>query len=263
MGKYMDGYVLPERAWERRDEPEVREELIVAHMVLVRAVVGKLFRKQLPCHVDEDDLISFGTIGLIKAVENFDHRHGSAFDSYAIATIRGAILDELRQLDWAPRSLRKRQREMTRAEDELKNEKGQQPTDPEVAERLSWTTDDVSSTRREVETSWPKSLDELNGSIQRDMHEIVPDEGQSGADHHRGSHEHDRSSLVMEQMAQYIAGLPAQERAVVTFCYYLEMKQSEVAQALGIPESRVSTVHSTVMEALRDRMEELLLVTEG
>lgn len=253
---------LPEDAWKRRDDPEIREIIVLAYWPMLKRIVGRL-RQGLPPHirVEEDDLRSFGVMGLYKAMDRYDPTLGHSFDKFASNFVRGAVLDELRAQDWAPRSLRKRQKDMEKARQKLSAELGREPLDDELAEELRWTTHDISHTRKQIDASWPRSLDELRGEAEKDLYAVVAD-AQGTPEHYvlgsHDSHENDRSTILTEKMALHINEMPPQKRAVVVLCYFLEMKQSDVAKVLGIPESRVSNLHLSVMEDIHSRLEHLL-----
>jgi RNA polymerase sigma factor for flagellar operon FliA len=228
---------------------------------MLTRIVGKI-RHRLPPHVriEEDDLRSYGLIGLYKAMDRYDPVMGQ-FDKFASNFVRGAVLDELRSQDWAPRSLRKRQKELQRATADFLAAHNRAPSTEELAESLGWTTSDISTTREQVQTAWPRSLDELRGEAERDLYSIVADaQGQVEEIVLRGdeSHENDRSSIVNDKMSRYIECLTPQRRAVIVFCYYLDMKMSEVAVILGISESKVGSINREIMEEIHSRLEELL-----
>lgn len=253
---------LPEDVWARRDEKEVRDLIILAAWPMLTRVVGRL-RQRLPAHVrvEEPDLRSYGLIGLYKALDSFDPHHGTPFDKFASAFVWGAVHDELRKLDWAPRSLRKRQREVEEKRRLFMATHDREPKDEELAQMLRWSTDDVATTRRQVDTAWPRSLDEIRGEAEKDLYAIIADADGDPEEHliqAEESHENDRSTLINDQMSVYINDLPPQKRAVVTMTYYLQMKQSEVASVLGIPESRVSNIHLAFLEALHGELEKIL-----
>lgn len=257
---------LPDDAWERRDEQDVRELIVLAAWPMLAHVVGRL-RQRLPPHVrvEEEDLRSFGVIGLYKAIDRYDPSLGHTFDKFASTFIYGAVLDELRSQDWAPRSLRKRQKDLEKATADLRKELGRDPLDEELAEELRWTIHDITHTRKQIDAAWPRSLDEIRGEAQRDMYAVVADAHGSPEQHTIGvhdSHENDRSTLLTDRMATYIHEMPPQKKAVVILCYYLGMRQSDVAKVLGIPDSRVSHLHLSVMDEIHTRLEELLSAGE-
>lgn len=252
---------LPADVWERRSEKAVRDLIVLAHWPMLTRIVGRM-RQGLPQHVrvDEDDLRSYGLIGLYKALDRYDPEVGP-FDKFASNFVRGAVLDELRSIDWAPRSLRKRQKDMDKARAALRGRLNREPTEVELAEELRWTVADISTTKRQVDCAWPRSLDEIRGEAEKDLYAVIAD-AQGGPEQHalgvHDSHENDRSTLVTERMALYIRDMPPQKKAVVVMCYFLDMRQADVARALGIPESRVSSLHLGVMEEIHTRLEELL-----
>jgi RNA polymerase sigma factor for flagellar operon FliA len=255
-------YGLPDAVWGRRDEKEVRDLIVLTYWPMVTRIVGKI-RYGLPPHVrvEEDDLRSYGLIGLYKAMDRFDPSLGHAFDKFASNAVWGAVMDELRAQDWAPRSLRKRQKDLHRATTQFVNEHGRLPSTEEIAEALRWTVADVSVTRKQIDTAWPRSLDELRGEAERDLYSIVADALGQVEEHvlrHNESHENDRSAIINDQMMAYIDNLTPQKRAVVVFCYYLDMKMSEVAAILGISESKVGSINREIMEQIHARLESLL-----
>ncbi len=253
---------LPENVWDRRGEKEVRDLIILTYWPMLTRVVGRL-RQGLPPHVrvDEDDLRSYGVMGLYKALDRFDPELGFSFDKFASNFVRGAVLDELRSMDWAPRSLRKRQKDMERCFRAMARDLGRNPTENELAEELGWTTSDISTTRRQVDASWPRSLDEIRGEAERDLYSVVADAQGTPEQIALGthdSHENDRSTLLTDRMASYIGSLNPQRKAVVIFCYYLEMKHDKVSMMLGIPESRVKVLHNDILQDIHGQLENLL-----
>ena len=257
---------IPHDAWERREEPEIRDLIILSTWPMLTRVVGRL-RQGLPPHVkvEEDDLRSFGVIGLYKALERYDPDLGFAFDKFASNFIRGAVLDALRSQDWAPRSLRKRQKDLESARVELRSRLQRDPIDEELAEELRWTVHDISLTRKQVDAAWPRSLDEIRGEAEKDLYTVVADATGSPEHHVLGthdSHENDRSTLLTDRMASFIDSMPPQKKAVAIFCYYLDMKQGDVAVVLGVPESRVSNLHLAVMEDIHSRLSDLLIMDD-
>lgn len=223
-----------------------RDELISLYWPLVRRVAGNM-KKTMPAHVDIDDIVSMGTIGLIRAVENFDLERGVKFETYAITTIRGSILDELRTQDWVPRSVRRRQRIVDHARLEIENETGIDPSTEEVATHLGWSSDRVFHTESATEVGRQHSLDEAD------------DDGNS-----RYEHIEDRLGADPYALSAYTASLrtfeqlwgrfTAQTQLILALHYYERATLSEVARITGIPEGRVSLVHTDAILLLRDFM---------
>lgn len=242
---------LPWDAWERRDDPEVRELIVLHYWPFLTRVVGRL-RQKLPPHVrvEEDDLRTSGLFGLYKALDRYDPAQG-AFPTFASAYIWGAVHDDLRSADWAPRSLRRRQSDMDAAVRTLIEQLGRQPADSEIAEHLRWTVHDVLNTREQVRRSRPTSLDVLAGEADRDMYEVV-------ADVHRDLPRDDTSSVINDAVVDWIETLPPTKRVVLVLRYYLDRRTEEVAFALDVTPAQVSAWHGEVMEELHDMLERVL-----
>lgn len=250
---------LPPDAWQRRHEPEMHDVLVMAHWDLVRMVAGKM-RQKMPEHVEEDDLRQYGVLGLMRAIRHYDPDSGNAFSKYAVNSIRGVILDELRSLDWAPRSLRKRQRDLNAAERDLRASLGREPSEVELSEHLRWTTTDVQATRRQVDNALPKSLDEMRGAYERTLYDTVSsDEADPETEALRQRERHARDSdTISDRIGEFIESLPEHEKAALVFAFYLGLSPQEVQEALGVDKSTVQRLHEEALEKVRVRMAELL-----
>src|SRR5215211_816632 len=148
------------REYRRSKDQRVRDRLILTYAPLVKYVAGRL-GSGLPTHVDENDLVSYGLLGLIGAIERFVPDRDIKFETYAIARIKGSIIDELRAMDWVPRSVRSRARDIERAIAELERKLHRAPTDEEIAGKLGITTDELDSSLSEIGRSSIAALDEL------------------------------------------------------------------------------------------------------
>src|ERR671914_2002166 len=146
--------------YRRTRDRKLRDRLILTYAPLVKYVAGRL-GSGLPSHVDDDDLVSYGLLGLIGAIERYDPGRDVKFETYAISRIKGAIIDELRQLDWVPRSIRSRAREIERAIAELEARLGRAPTDEEIADKLGVTQEELDDSLSEISRSSIAALDEL------------------------------------------------------------------------------------------------------
>ncbi len=235
--------------WERYFQDQdsaVREQLILQYAPLVKYVMGRL-AISLPAILDYEDILSFGTIGLIEAVERFDHQKGVKFETYAISRIRGSIIDALRSLDRLPRSVRQKAREANEAILRLTNELGREPTDDEVAAALDVAPD--AYRRTQVETSWiTVSLDNLGSTDGEDdtggaMTVADPD----GEDF---SVDLERQELIGD-LAASIRDLPDREQLILSLYYKEELTMREVSEVLGISESRVCQLHARALSRLR------------
>lgn len=236
-------------------QEEVREQLLLKYLPLVKYVAGKMM-VTLPSSVDYEDLVSAGVIGLIGALERFNPEVGVKFETFVLPRIRGAILDELRKLDWAPRSLRAKARKFERAISELEREKGRPITDQEVMEHMDMSEKEFVALIRDINNATLVSLDgpglEENDQI-TSMYDVV--ENKFSDDPYK-SFEKDE---VMSLLISTIEKLPEQEKIVMALYYYEELTLREIGQVLHITESRVSQIHSKAVGALRNLlMKELM-----
>jgi RNA polymerase sigma factor FliA len=223
-----------------RDQ-ETRDRLILTYAPLVKFVAGRV-GANLPSHVDEQDLVSYGLLGLIGAIERFDPDREIKFETFAIARIRGAIIDELRSLDWVPRSVRTRARAIERAIATLEKELMRAPTDEEIAKKLGLTPDELEESLHEISRTSVAALDELwSPSGSGDQVSLIDTiEDDSGPDPEMSLEQ----SEVKEALAEAISDLPEREKLVVTLYYYEELTLREIGEVLGVTESRVSQLHT-------------------
>jgi len=241
------------REYRKSKDQGVRDRLILTYAPLVKYVAGRL-GSGLPAHVDENDLVSYGLLGLIGAIERFDPGRDIKFETYAIARIKGSIIDELRALDWVPRSVRSRARDIERAIGELERKLHRAPTDEEIAEKLGVTTDDLNESLSEIGRSSIAALDELwtissgGGGDQVALIDTIEDtqgpEPQSEL----------AATELKEALGEAIARLPEREKLVVTLYYYEELTLREIGEVLGVTESRVSQLHTKAILRLKARL---------
>ncbi len=236
---------------EKAIDAKQREELIIKYTPLIKYLAGKLAMR-LPAHISMDDLVSSGTIGLIDAINKFDPGKNIQFKTYAEFRIRGAMLDELRSLDWVPRSVRRKTADIERAYSALQKELGRPAEDEEVADRLGLLLADF---YRLIDTVKGVSLIDINIIRRRTSEdsedtffEIVADGGQSDP----------FASLSRAQMRDMIAGaideLPEKERLVVSLYYYEDLTMREIGEIMGYTESRISQMHTKATLRLRDAL---------
>ncbi len=207
----------------------------------------------LPAHVEESDLISYGLGGLISAIERFDLSREIKFETYAITRIRGAIIDELRTLDWVPRSVRARAREFERVNMKLEARLQRPPSDDEMAVELEITLEDFQDALLQISNSTIVALDELwsvsdSSGDQVSLLDTIPDRGAP-----------DPQVLVDEselrdRIADAIAALPEREKLVVALYYYENLTLREIGEVLGVTESRVSQLHTKAVLRLRSKL---------
>jgi RNA polymerase sigma factor FliA len=240
------------REYRAKGDPAIRDRLIVTYAPLVKYVAGRL-GSGLPAHVDDEDLVSYGLLGLIGAIERYDPDRDVKFETYAIARIRGAIIDELRALDWVPRSVRSRARDIERAIAELEAKLGRVPSDEEIAAKLGLTTDELDESLSEIGRSSIAALDELwtiSGSSGDQVALIDTIEDPEAPDP-QGSLS---QTELREAIADAIARLPEREKLVVTLYYYEELTLREIGEVLGVTESRVSQLHTKAILRLKARL---------
>ena len=250
--KPSDDHVM--ELWHRfkeSGEDSVRDALILHYSPLVKFVAGRV-GVGLPRNVEQSDLISYGIFGLIDAIDKFDLERGFKFETYAINRIRGAILDELRQLDWVPRSVRSRAREIERSLAELEHRFQRAPSEEELASHMDMELSELQDNLAEISTLGLVALDELLGR-DRDsssVGDVLPDP--------RGTSP--EAAFQVEEMKRVLADsinrLPDRERLVVTLYYYEGLTLSEIGDVLGVTESRVCQIHTKSVMSLRNRMTE-------
>lgn len=235
---------------KEENDSRVRDSLIIHYSPLVKFVAGRL-GAGLPRSVDAADLASYGIFGLIDAIDKFEPERGFKFETYAINRIKGAILDELRALDWVPRSVRARAREIERSMAELEHRLQRTPTDEELAEHMGMPVDTLHDSLAEISTLGVVALDEL----------LSPEGGASLGD--TVADRMGTSPEVLYQreetrriLADTINRLPDRERLVVTLYYYEGLTLAEIGDVLGVTESRVCQIHAKSVLSLRNRMAE-------
>lgn len=240
-------------SYRQDDDLEARDALIERHMGLVYHVAQQLM-KTLHEDVELEELVSAGTMGLMNALENYDRSRGHAFSTFAAPRIRGAILDDLRRQDPVPRSIRKKQRDIARARERLKRELKRDPGPLETAEELGIDSETLHDWQSESERASPVSLDrplaeDENGAAT--PKEIVPDEDAEDVEERINREEE------MQILREEIAELKEQERVVLSLYYFEDLKLREIAEILGVTESRISQVRSKAIDRLKDRLSHL------
>src|SRR5215218_1090070 len=203
--------------YQRTHDKAVRDRLILTYAPLVKYVAGRL-GSGLPAHVDEGDLVSYGLLGLISAIDRYEPDRDIKFETFAIARIRGAIIDELRALDWVPRSVRSRARQIERAIRDLEAKLGRAPTDEEIALKVGITVEELEDSFTDISRSSIAALDEL-WSVSSEGDEVSLLDTLEDADSIRPAEALDETE-VREAIAEAIARLPEREKLVITLYYY-------------------------------------------
>ena len=230
---------------------EIREQLIAEYAQLVKLVAGRL-SMYLGYNVEYDDLVGYGIFGLIDAIDKFDYSKNVKFESYASLRIRGAILDQIRKMDWLPRSIRQKQKKIDAAMSKIETEKVHVATDEEIAEELEITVDELNSWQGQTKASNLISLDEYTETGSEAKIESVTN-----------TH-FDQPEEVMEKeelkikLTEAINSLTEKERNVITLYYYEEMTLKEISLVLNVSESRVSQLHTKALGRMRKTLGEYL-----
>ncbi|MEW6266654.1 MAG: FliA/WhiG family RNA polymerase sigma factor [Thermodesulfobacteriota bacterium] len=239
---------------------EERNTYIERYSPLIRYVADRL-ASRLPSHVSKDDLISSGILGLIDAVDKFDPSRNILFKTYAEFRIKGAMLDELRSLDWVPRSIRKKSSQVEKVYQTLETELGRPATDEEAADLMGMAVDDFQRLLDEIKCVSLVDLETIRQPIQaqnqQDLFEILADENATDALAALGLSE------ARNVIAEAIESLPQKERLVVSMYYYDELTMKEIGQVLGYTESRISQLHTKAILRLKAKLRRYFDLTEG
>ena len=238
--------------FKRTGDRSLRDRLILTYAPLVKYVAGRL-GSGLPAHVDEGDLVSYGLLGLIGAIERFDPDRDIKFETYAIARIKGSIIDELRSMDWVPRSVRARARDIERAIGDLESRLTRAPTDEEIAAKLGITEEEFQDSLLEISRSSIAALDELWASpgSSGDAVALIDTIEDPRAAEPQSAMAH---TELREALGEAISRLPEREKLVVTLYYYEELTLREIGEVLGVTESRVSQLHTKAILRLKARL---------
>ncbi len=252
---------VSEREWaqyRKCQTPEIRQRLLSKYIPLVRNVASRM-AMGFPRSVELSDLINTGVIGLVEAFGNFDPERGVKFETYAVPRIRGAILDELRALDWVPRSTRAKSREIDRALVNLENELGRLPEKSELAKHMKISMNELYTALDDVSSTSILSLDEViyreDDNRQVPRIETVVDQSSHSVlgEVEKGEL---RSFLVVA-----IDRLTEQEKLVIALYYYEELTLKEIGEVMSISESRVSQIHTRAVMKLRGMVREKFALT--
>jgi RNA polymerase sigma factor for flagellar operon FliA len=236
---------------DERDE-KAREQLVLAYAPLVKYVAGRM-SSGLPSHVEEADLISYGLLGLIAAIERFEPEREIKFETFAITRIKGSIIDELRSLDWVPRSVRTKAREIEKVNARLEHQLQRAPADQEMATALGMSVDEFQESLVRITGSSVVALDELwtvsdASGDQVSLLDTIEDPQAVDP-----AAEVDTTEMK-DRLAGAIAALPEREKLVVALYYYENLTLREIGDVLGVTESRVSQLHTKAVLRLKSRL---------
>lgn len=237
------------KLWDRYQKtklPELREQLILEYANVVNLVAGRL-SMYLGYTVEYDDLVGYGIFGLIDAIDKYDADKNVKFETYASLRIRGSILDQIRKMDWIPRTLRQKQKRMEAAAAKLEADYGRPASDDEVANELGISRDEYEGWRSEAEFTNMVSLDDYL------------EQGSEGRMEGLSAQFPQPENVIQKQelkemLVEALKTLTDNEQKVITFYYYEELTLKEISQILSVSESRVSQLHTKALQKIKDRL---------
>ncbi len=232
--------------YRKHKSPELREKIIIEYAGLVKIVAGRL-SIYLGYNVEYDDLVGYGTFGLIDAIDKYDYEKGVKFETYASLRIRGAILDQIRKMDWIPRTLRQKQKKIDQAYQKIEYEHGRPATDQELASELEISVDELENWQNQTKISNLISLDDYMEQSDVQM-EIA------------SSEDFAQPEKIMEKQAlkkillETLETLTEKEKKVIVFYYYEDLTLKEISAILEVSESRISQLHTKALQKMRVRL---------
>ncbi len=235
------------KQYQETRDPGIRESLIIEYTHLIKFIAGRL-NIYFGSNVEYDDLVSFGVFGLIDAIDKFDVNKGVKFETYASLRIRGAIIDSIRDMDWVPRSLRQKNKELEKAYWEVENELGHSASDKDIADKLKISLDEFYKLLNDVNVSSMVSLEdflEQNYEVGMDI--------TSSSKQDRPEYEAELNELG-EILGDAIDKLPDKEKMVLTLYYYEELTLKEISAIMKVSESRISQLHTKAIMRLRGKL---------
>lgn len=233
--------------YRKTKAPDIREKLILEYAGLVKIVAGRL-GMYLGYTVEYDDLVGYGTFGLIDAIDKFDALKGVKFETYASLRIRGAILDQIRKMDWIPRTLRQKQKRLDAASQKLESELGRAVTEAELAKELEISVDELISWQNQMKITNLVSLDEFM------------EQGTEGKMENITSARFEQPEKAVEKeelkkmLQEALQSLTENEKKVILFYYYEELTLKEISRILEVSESRISQLHTKGLQKMRKKL---------
>jgi len=246
---------IKQQAEEIEITTENREEVIKRYSPMIKYVANRIAMR-LPPHIEVDDLISVGVLGLMDAISKYDSSRGAKFKTYAEFRVRGAILDELRAMDWVPRSIRQKASNVDKVVQGLQSKLSRAPEDEEVAKEMGLSLDQFHNTLNETKSVPIFSLEDLGIAKESGEQQSLLDclAGKADADPQTQI----RLIELKEIIAKAIDALPEKERLMVSLYYYEELTMKEIGAVLEITESRVSQIHSKAVYRLRTKLKAII-----
>ena len=240
------------KLWEeyaKAKSPEIREKIILEYAPLVKVVAGRL-SMYLGYNVEYEDLVSYGIFGLIDAIDKFDFLKDVKFETYASLRIRGAILDQIRKMDWIPRTIRQKQKEIDAVIRDIEARYGRSATDEEVSSGLGITEEEYLDWQSQMKITNVVSLNEFleQGS------EVPNEASQSRSSQFDSPEEVLERDELKKMLTESLELLTEKERKVIVFYYYEDLTLKEISNILGVSESRISQLHTRALQKMRTKM---------
>lgn len=242
--------VNKDKLWDdyaKSKSPQIREQLIIEYAPLVKTVAGRLYM-YLGSNVEYDDLVGYGVFGLIDAIDKFDPKKEVKFETYASLRIKGAILDQIRKMDWIPRTIRQKQKKIDEATRAIESRTGKTASDAEIASELGLSDEEY--------TDW---LSQLKVTNLVSLNEFMEQGSEPAMDARRNSHfiqpeEKVSKDELKKTLAEALDLLTEKEKKVIVLYYYEDMTLKEIAKILEVSESRVSQLHTKGLVKMRKKM---------
>ncbi len=239
-----------EKLWEtyqKNPSPEIREQIILEYAPLVKIVAGRL-SMYLGYNVEYDDLVGYGIFGLIDAIDKFNAQKDVKFETYASLRIRGSILDQIRKMDWIPRTVRQKQKKLDEAIKRIEMKTGKNATDEELAAEIGITDDELLIWQSQLKITNVVSLNEF---VEQGSEPVMDAKGNS---HFIQPEDKIEENELKEVLKDTLETLTEKERKVIEFYYYEELTLKEISKILGVSESRISQLHTKALAKMRKRM---------
>ena len=231
----------------KKPTAELREKIILEYAPLVKIVAGRL-SMYLGYNVEYDDLVGYGIFGLIDAIDKFDVNKDVKFETYASLRIRGSILDQIRKMDWIPRTVRQKQKKIDEAIRKIETATGRTATDEEIAEELQVSGDELLNWQSQLKVT---NMVSLNEYVEQGMEPVMDARGNSHFIQHEDSVAQEELKKVLEQSLEV---LTEKERKVITLYYYEDLTLKEISNILEVSESRISQLHTKALAKMRKTM---------
>lgn len=237
--------------------PDLREQLILEYANVVNLVAGRL-NMYLGYTVDYDDLVGYGVFGLIDAIDKYDLTKNVKFETYASLRIRGSILDQIRKMDWIPRTIRQKQKQIDAALREIEAEKGSAATSLEIAEKLGISEEEYIDWQGQMKVT---NLVSLNEYLDQGGSELASEKDNSG--YFDTPEEAVEQSELKEVLESALELLTEKEKKVILLYYYEDLTLKEISRVLEVSESRVSQLHTRALQKMKEKMGKYMGILEG